>query len=219
MGKEGWGLCMAGLTPLLKDCAERGDWASGLAVWKQIQALKFKSDRHRVVSEQIGMEAFAAMLRLCTTCDQRDVFDSIWKQASTAWKGSMEKIVSLVKGDVETRTSDRNVDHMDPKAKVPPPAPDAVDLSDGDSDTDTRFWQQYDSDLLDNESSLPREYRSEERGSILQSHLPIQTAETHKGTRPHQSMALHEQQLLGMLPPSHELDDYELRERPMSASG
>jgi hypothetical protein len=32
-------------------------------------------------------------------------------------------------------------------------------------------------------------------------------------------MILHEEQLLGMLPPSHELDDYELRERPMSAGG
>lgn len=31
MGREGWGLCMGGMVPMLRDCEERRDWVSGLA--------------------------------------------------------------------------------------------------------------------------------------------------------------------------------------------
>ncbi|KAI7362656.1 hypothetical protein KC354_g7097 [Hortaea werneckii] len=90
MGQEGWGLCMSGLTPLLKDCARHGDWESGLAVWDQIQALKKKSTRRQGkswVSEVVGLDAYAAMLRLCSRTGQRDKFESVWQQACRAHQG------------------------------------------------------------------------------------------------------------------------------------
>ncbi|KAI7122314.1 hypothetical protein KC352_g32755 [Hortaea werneckii] len=90
MGQEGWGLCMSGLTPLLKDCARHGDWESGIAVWDQIQALKKKSTRRQgktLVSEVVGLDAYAAMLRLCSRTGQRDKFESVWQQACRAHQG------------------------------------------------------------------------------------------------------------------------------------
>ncbi|GAB1727297.1 hypothetical protein NU195Hw_g363t1 [Hortaea werneckii] len=99
MGQEGWGLCMSGLTPLLKDCARHGDWDSGLAVWDQIQALKKKSTRRQgktLVSEVVGLDAYAAMLRLCSRTGQRDKFESVWQQACRAHQGRAGVLKEIV---------------------------------------------------------------------------------------------------------------------------
>ncbi|KAI7679287.1 hypothetical protein KC322_g14720, partial [Hortaea werneckii] len=99
MGQEGWGLCMSGLTPLLKDCARHGDWESGLAVWDQIQALKKKSTRRQgktLVSEVVGLDAYAAMLRLCSRTGQRDKFESVWQQACRAHQGRAGVLKEIV---------------------------------------------------------------------------------------------------------------------------
>ena len=99
MGQEGWGLCMSGLTPLLKDCARHGDWVSGLAVWDQIQALKKKSTRRQgktLVSEVVGLDAYAAMLRLCSRTGQRDKFESVWQQACRAHRGRAGVLKEIV---------------------------------------------------------------------------------------------------------------------------
>ncbi|RMY51661.1 hypothetical protein D0865_06215 [Hortaea werneckii] len=99
MGQEGWGLCMSGLTPLLKDCARHGDWESGLAVWDQIQALKKKSTRRQGktwVSEVVALDAYAAMLRLCSRTGQRDKFESVWQQACRAHQGRAGVLKEIV---------------------------------------------------------------------------------------------------------------------------
>ncbi|RMZ18492.1 hypothetical protein D0862_00242 [Hortaea werneckii] len=99
MGQEGWGLCMSGLTPLLKDCARHGDWESGLAVSDQIQALKKKSTRRQGktwVSEVVGLDAYAAMLRLCSRAGQRDKFEIVWQQACRAHQGRAGVLKEIV---------------------------------------------------------------------------------------------------------------------------
>lgn len=103
MGQEGWGLCMAGLTPLLHNCMQRSDWTSGLAVWKQVLALKAKSRRRQdgvYRSEKIRLDTFATMLRLCLKCDRRDIFDEVWTAAVKSHRGEgvTQKLMSLVKG-------------------------------------------------------------------------------------------------------------------------
>lgn len=100
MGQEGWGLCMAGLTPLLHDCVHRGDWRSGLAVWRQIQELKKRSRRKehgRWVTERIRLDTFAVMLRLCVMCGQRDVFGEVWEAALKSHRGMETRLRRLIK--------------------------------------------------------------------------------------------------------------------------
>ncbi|KAF2861822.1 hypothetical protein K470DRAFT_269633 [Piedraia hortae CBS 480.64] len=74
MGREGWGLSALGMIPLLKDCARRGDWSSGLAVWQQMQALKAQG------GHVIGVDAHAAMLRLCVKAGKGGWFSQVWHE-------------------------------------------------------------------------------------------------------------------------------------------
>ncbi|TKA33588.1 hypothetical protein B0A50_00424 [Salinomyces thailandicus] len=101
MGQEGWGLCMSGLSPLLLDCAERGDWDSGLAVWQQMQTLKKESVGHygkRPTSGKIDLPVYAAMLKLCSISGQRDIFHDVWAQALRAHRmqaGALRESVEM----------------------------------------------------------------------------------------------------------------------------
>lgn len=109
MGKEGWGLCMAGLTPLLHDCVRRGDWDSGSAVWARIQLLKAQSrrkDDSRWLTERIRLDTYAAMLRLCLKCDRRDVFAETWAAALRSHSGKTEKLRLLIKGSRAKQSED-----------------------------------------------------------------------------------------------------------------
>ena len=95
MGQEGWGLCMSGLTPLLTDCAARSDWTSGMVVWNQIQALRAQSTRRigsKVLFERIQIDTFAAMLQLCSKCDEKEVYDEVWTEALKAHRASEERL-------------------------------------------------------------------------------------------------------------------------------
>ncbi|CAK4030421.1 Hypothetical predicted protein [Lecanosticta acicola] len=96
MAEEGWGLCMKGMAPLLHDCALRGDWAAGLSVWKQLQALKTKS-RERVgrqwSEEKVPPTAFADMLKLTSSCRQREIFDDVLQQAEQTHPYNMDQIL------------------------------------------------------------------------------------------------------------------------------
>lgn len=101
MGQEGWGLCMAGLTPLLHDCVQRSDWDSGMTVWKQILALKEKSRRQldsQWVSERIRLDTFATMLKLCSRCNRRDYFDGVWQMAIKSHRDATKKLEEMLKG-------------------------------------------------------------------------------------------------------------------------
>ena len=100
MGHEGWGLCMGGLTPLLKDCADRGDWGSGLAVWRQIEALRVKSGREAVRRgevEKIGYTTYATMIRLCARCKKENFFDDVWRRAVSDHPRAATRIAEYVK--------------------------------------------------------------------------------------------------------------------------
>lgn len=255
MGREGWGLCMAGLTPLLKDCTLRNDFTSGLAVWKQIQALKIKSVGQRVVHAEIGIEAYAAMLRLCTACDQQETFNSVWSQAMRTWERSIDKLVRLVKEpyDVEKEQSDTGPKPLSvfkrPKIRKkqsvvwPVLAQSVEEPVVHDKNNDNLCWQQSGQSPADQEVEVEEEQHHEldtgtmtysvsfgqteeqfeqtQSAAIVQQKTAIASSTVfrpYNGNSPRQSsMSLSEQQLLGTHPASHELDDYELVERPMSA--
>lgn len=220
MGKEGWGLCMAGLTPLLKDCADRGDWISGLVVWKQIQTLKIKSDR-RLVAEIIGLEAFAAMLRLCKKCDQRETFDNVWRQATLAWKNSTHMLVDLVKRDAET-IQERKVEQQTLQSRhIESASRSEVDILHEveKDDVDKRSWEDPAPCSVTNEEPVPESDPCLEQAYSSPRLRHQASQKPGKPTPTDRPTILLEQQLLGLHPPSYELDEYELRERPMSASG
>ncbi|KAF2764913.1 hypothetical protein EJ03DRAFT_355357 [Teratosphaeria nubilosa] len=103
MGHEGWGLCMSGLSPLLADCAERGDWDAGLAIWHQIQALKTRSTmrkgRHAFREEVIALESYAAMIKLCTKARQKSVFQDIWEQVNIVHPTKLKSLMAMLQPD------------------------------------------------------------------------------------------------------------------------
>ncbi|KAF2488079.1 hypothetical protein BDY17DRAFT_290224 [Neohortaea acidophila] len=104
MGADGWGLCMEGFTPLLRDCAERADWRAGMAVWSQIQTLKASSRRRisgRLMTERIELPTFAAMLKLCMRCGQDQGFENVWKHAVRVHGDVEDRLLRLVKGGEE----------------------------------------------------------------------------------------------------------------------
>lgn len=247
MGKDGWGLCMGGMASLIQDCARRSDWTSGLAVWKQIHALKAKSTRKeglRMISERIGLEAFAAMLRLCSRCNQKEFFNDIWSQAFAAHRHSTDRLLQLVKGRSEPHTIDEHLDESHASeatrgsfasdvdglsfshgaAEDVPPTP-AV------QEDHVRYDHQEQSRAA---SSVLKELHasadvvSVEGAQVLKelssaSELSQSDDRPARRTREYQpnwvaveSAQLLEEQLLGALPGGVELEEYELRERPMA---
>lgn len=276
MGRDGWGLCMTGLTPLLRDCAERRDWVSGLAIWKQIQALKLKSrvkEGSRYLSERIRLDTFAAMIRLCTRCKQEAYFHRIWIQASNAHHNSTERLAQLVKGhmsvDLESATQpdatassevdygyvlDNAADQALSNGVQGEKQLGASRLSNAKGEDPRSFQQLQAVDRKVAEQSIHESHalplRPPEEGQLVDQ-LPTshELDENKRGERLRSSRTpasvappmgipshgetlsrvirssarpfepfeqLEEGQLLGTLTLGHELDDYELRERPMS---
>ncbi|KAK3687127.1 hypothetical protein LTR37_019120 [Vermiconidia calcicola] len=246
MSREGWGLCMAGLTPLLRDCAERSDWTHGQAIWTEILALKSKSRRKKGSmweSERIGLDTYASMLRLCSRCKRKDVFDQIWIQATGTHSGHIERLARLVKG----RPIADGVSKEPMKQSGGRPNHEAVSeftnhqsLSDcertheaGSSSMDKLGEQRLQvqpencpvraspSKACEVISALRSKEVSAEGLESRPSVLPTTvTAPTSVSKRPAvQSPHMPEEQLLGNLPSNHELDDYELGERPMAMYG
>lgn len=101
MGEEGWGLSMRGMTPLLRDCARRADWTSGLAIWHQIRQVQAKSYMTGK-AEKIQSWTYATMLRLCQVCKKDKDYGEILIMASKArWKEEdlMRQIGTLARRD------------------------------------------------------------------------------------------------------------------------
>ena len=258
MGREGWGLCMAGLTPLLQNCAERGDWTSGLAVWKQVQALKVKSrvkEGSKFLSERIGLDTFAAMLRLCSSCQQQKAFDSVWSQAMTAHRHSTERLVQLVKSQgginmdggtqpeaeatsaIDYGAVPENLDNVPPRDEVQTNGECSSNSRDDTSGLERTHQAREIPKAIAVQTThaeikhaplevpihrtgmdqdLPRDGRRTDTGlheshDLTRQETPPRTSSpVYRPFRP-----LEEAQLVGSLP-SYDLDDYELRERPMS---
>ena len=261
MGREGWGLCMSGLTPLLQDCAARGDWTSGLAVWKKIQELKFKSRMRQgaeYVSERIGLDTFAAMLRLCSRAKQQEIFEDVWRQASYAHRNSIERLARLV--NAQNGEEAESAKHLDvgtssqadyglvPQSEedVLPSPEDQIREPSTRSALDERQCEQHvetlemqspptqrlvardeiDVDTLEMQSSRDAsEASNTSAGRDTNANSLRQTTQVQRKvldkrySPPRQPPHLLEEQLFGLLPPSHELDEYELRERPMTVCG
>ena len=235
MGREGWGLCMAGLTPLLQDCAERGNWGSGTAVWDQIQALKTMSRRKvgsRWMTERIQLGTFAAMLRLCTRSKNKESFDSVWTQAMRTHPNSTDRLTQLVKGRSKL-ISDREIERDDGESvevnhvsRVE--RPDESNLANSDlyndpvplrevaemSGRDHRSQYQAASKVP---NELQAATKEDERRRTQREHLRKPARTPPKFIL--ETSEILEQQLYGNLPACHELDEYELRERPMTVNG
>lgn len=273
MGHEGWGICMSGLAPLLLDCANRGDWTSGLAVWRQIQALKTRSAsrRGRAVTavENIPVPAYAAMLRLCLACDRKESFQDVWRQtvrthrhlATSELTREIEvqkaRASDLFGSQVEESELDYPPDHFDMPfeesdsghssldKEVVADAADMLPSYDDGLSTLPGDWPNPPAPSTDNRGSIPpsdqalcgvRELREHEQQSqeatlpegvrVDNAKLPTSRAgnlhptagprRNQSGQREHAPSMLLREQLDGSLPPSHELAEYEVRERPMT---
>ncbi|PNS18403.1 hypothetical protein CAC42_6220 [Sphaceloma murrayae] len=83
MAKSGWGLSMKGLTCLLHDRVDHGDWEGGLSVWDQIKALRKRSLSNQY-AERIQAGTYATMMRLCLVCDKREQYETIYREALSA---------------------------------------------------------------------------------------------------------------------------------------
>ncbi|EME40815.1 hypothetical protein DOTSEDRAFT_74399 [Dothistroma septosporum NZE10] len=109
MSQDGWGLCMSGMSPLLQDCAQRGDWESGLAVWQRIQALKAKSDnrvRQGWAAEPVKPQTYISMLRLCISAKQRDMFNEVLDQVHDLGKLKGAQIRDMLKSGEQRMMED-----------------------------------------------------------------------------------------------------------------
>ncbi|GAB7361739.1 hypothetical protein MBLNU230_g1786t1 [Neophaeotheca triangularis] len=98
MGMKGWGLCVEGLQPLLIDCANRGDWAAGKAVWNQIQVLDEQQQRIDTTdsSTRTTFQMYKAMLKLCVAANKNERSHEIWDQAVQAFPHKSRKLASLL---------------------------------------------------------------------------------------------------------------------------
>ncbi|KAK5741956.1 hypothetical protein LTR17_003704 [Elasticomyces elasticus] len=227
MGQEGWGLCLSGLTPLLMHCADNGDWEPGLAIWGQIQALKLRSlqryTHYKRDVDTVPLEAFAAMVRLCSKAGQKDVFEDVWDQAMRADKQNARTLVQLVKAQNEA------------VLRGPVDMPDSQEEAEPVNQAITSDVAASTVEALVDESST---FRHDE---MLDSELPVLNASKGNTSRSHQTprdrpnmqlgaakyqptqrplvTVLLREQLDGSLPAGHELEDYELRERPMTVYG
>ncbi|OQO00114.1 hypothetical protein B0A48_13900 [Cryoendolithus antarcticus] len=95
--QEGWGICMAGLSSLLRDCAARNDWAAGKSVWEQIQGLAAQSRaQRREEREKIPLNAFGAMLRLCLGSGEQRVYEQVWEIAVNDHGVECQKLRGMV---------------------------------------------------------------------------------------------------------------------------
>lgn len=263
MHHEGWGLCMNGLTPLLMDCADRKDWTSGLAVWRQIQALKATSARGRVHRgdevEHIGLGTYAAMLRLCSASGRKEPFQNVWRQALHTHRDKKDALSKMVWAQ-DRRASKPGVGRsgsLESSEVQPQPgqavedAPAAHLIAD---EPDGAAGGSVGDDWLEPSLSYASHQRlsSAPAGQVLRelqgskttnkerkgqdhaasrglscsdgatgepSHTSAMLPPSKAITTPNQPPILLREQVDDWLPPSHELDDYESRERPMAIYG
>ena len=256
MREAGWGICMGGLTPLLRDCAERRDWASGVAVWRQIQALKTQSRRMydgRWISDIIGLQTFGAMLTLCSRCNMKGYFQDVWSSAETMHWDKTEQLIQAVKGqsgddidhlmrieETSARSGDFGVD-LDDAGDLMAKCSDDVGASvgtDRDDDKPELCHPKESRDagkVLNDLQRRPDEIRNQDerqsdrgratdvRASPSLRLLELAASQSNQPLRrPRNRVAqppiMREEQLWGVVPSGPELDDYELRERPVTTN-
>ncbi|KAG9898243.1 hypothetical protein KCU94_g9724, partial [Aureobasidium melanogenum] len=83
MRREGWGLSIRGLTPLLDDRARNADYKLGCQIWDLIKMLQAES-KAKGNQERLFARTYSAMLRLCSACNDMPRFDEILREARTA---------------------------------------------------------------------------------------------------------------------------------------
>ncbi|KAK3070922.1 hypothetical protein LTR53_009602 [Teratosphaeriaceae sp. CCFEE 6253] len=253
MAREGWGLCIKGLTPLLLHCADRGEWNAGLAVWRQIQALKLRAGKRS--AEKIPAEAIAAMTRLCDRVGQRDVLRDVLGQAERAdvqsplvvmqlsWQQEQAAAKALAAGtaedapgaqdievyvEVETTMSTRFGERQDSVVRnvvsgIRDPAARrvaAVAQHDGASfEVDTTLSSQVDEgrdSVVRIVGARSRDPATRGEAADAQHFAASYSRPAPATTTSEQSTALLLEELEGLLPAGHELDEYEMGERPMT---
>ncbi|KAK5121417.1 hypothetical protein LTR85_005249 [Meristemomyces frigidus] len=260
MGHEGWGICMGGLSPLLMDCANRGDWTSGLAVWRQIQALKGRSatrqGQRMIAVEQIPVNAYAAMLRLCLACDRKETFQVIWRQTiRTHGYLQTSKLTQIIKCQKARASDPFGMLNEDSERHGLGQADEAIAEGDaggvrsngndesaaiGDDSSDQAAHSAGNRANASPAGQVLRElkglrgdiHRGEDvaapdHRSAGSAESTINSAEDSAPTAivlreqsgSHERGMLLREQLDGWLPPSHELEEYEARERPMTMHG
>ena len=230
--KDGWGLGIDGFTMLLKDCAERGDWTAGLAVWRQIEILQRKQGG-RV--EKVGLWTLVDMLQLCSLAGDRKEFDKVM---TLAWKSHGAQVRSgiltnLVKKKRDEYAAKRKTE-QDSKAQEHSLA------ESGELPDDTKFkvfehfykMEAAETKLRAEPTSVHfrrLDLREAELQQPSQSYHPLSdNAKPPESDMPRKEQGrkssitmrsvpiLTREHLDGHLGGSEELDEYELYERPMS---
>jgi len=239
MGKEGWGLCIAGLTPLLVDCASRGDWAAGLGVWQQIVAVRgaglreVGKDKSGWGDHGVVLEGYAAMLRLCSRCGKRGWFGDVWAQALRLFPRDEGRLVRMIKEqkrdvadeemDVDWRRVDldsrlynvQRADDADIRAQIDTRQQQAVKqeaVIHGEDSAHTIEQKAADSSVWPEALAQPQVATSKPLAPQLKRGEPI-------GRSYEAKYDILEEQLWGFLPAGEQLDTYELVERPMRLTG
>lgn len=105
MGFAGWGLCMHGLAPLLKDCERRADWSAGHDVWELIRELHSQEGRlansTRKPVKPIHIDTYVSMLRLCARCKRKDIFETVVDDVSAAHRLKGDALVNLIRAAMQ----------------------------------------------------------------------------------------------------------------------
>lgn len=83
MGREGWGLSIRGLTPLLDDRARNADYKLGCQIWDLIKMLQAES-KTKGKPERLFARTYSAMMRLCSACNDMTRFDEVLREARAA---------------------------------------------------------------------------------------------------------------------------------------
>lgn len=245
MGKEGWGLSMKGLTPLLAECAERGDWQSGKQVWDHIQALQAKS-RRMGRADRIHVQTFASMLQLCSACGQSELFHEILPEAMRRGH-SHDQLLQTVRdrtrtfrpihfpnalsrareqaGNVETRRSRIPLSEASKDAQAHPllPLGHMAPEHAGEEQKEQLVYKSPSNSLGDIDfqedieqlSNVARAEQNTADGTQTQSRSRPLPLRLPAVKFPH-GIQLSREELSGEVTASPELDVYELAERPMS---
>jgi hypothetical protein len=123
MGEEGWRLGISGLAPLLKDCATRKDLDAGRAVWQQIQKRRAAKLRLRASGERtpvIHIDTYASMLRLCSRCNEQDLFAQVLDQAKNEHGITYADLTKLVKNALNDPPVFNYADGVEPNKYTEP---------------------------------------------------------------------------------------------------
>ncbi len=218
MRKDGWGVSMDGFGILLQACAERSDWDAGQAVWKNILALKERS-RKRYGSvwtaEKIGLGPFASMLRLCLRCKRREDYDEVWEMAnkSHTLPGLAEKLIARISKEenIEVNGYAAAAEHMKDLSSDVRSLLEAEQGGDG-----SRAEEEPGADMQHaGQPAADERMSSDHHNDQSRADRPHDDP-TASLPRPGKSAPLNQDQLLGHLQGSNELDDYEAGERPMT---